>query len=328
LSGVAIELQVVNDLTRRQFLGGLIALGVLGGCARDTGSPSATTTDVRLAHDGGEVTLPRVPSRIVTLGEEVTEFAAVLGIQPVGVGSARVNSALGDQVFDGYYLTPAQIGSPRYVGPGPFNLEAIAAVRPDLIVHSYQDDQITQLNEIAPTVLYEFYGTKGSWQESLSRLGAALGREPQAAAAIAAYEGAVASGRSRLSDLISRAGRVSIVYPNYQGRGSDYVYAAEHSVSRPVADLGFKVTGIEKITKVELDGYAEISTELLSDLDTDTILTLGPVNWKQTSSAVVLQGVDMPVVWVPSPSTQPTTGPITALDRLNGYVTALLTGRG
>lgn len=319
--------EIVDDLTRRQFLGGLIALGVLGGCGRDTESASAPTASVKLTHDGGDVTLPRVPKRIVTLGEEVTEFAAVLGVQPVGVGSARVDSALGDKVFDGYYLTPAQIGTPRYVGPGPFNLEAIAAVRPDLIVHSYQDDQITQLDDIAPTVLFEFYGTKGSWQESLRRLGAGLGREPQAAAAIAAYEGAVASGRSELSDLISRAGRVSIVYPNYQGRGANYVYAAEHSVSRPVADVGFTVTGIEKIAKVELDGYAEISTELLGDLETDTILTLGPVDWKETSAAVVLGGVDIPVVWVPSPSTQPTTGPITALDRLNGYV-AGLAGRG
>lgn len=280
-----------------------------------------------VAHDGGEVTLPQVPSRIVTLGEEVTELLVVLGVQPVGAGASRVDATRGDKVWDGNYLTPDQLGNPRYLGAGPFNLEAIAALQPDLIVHSFQDEQIAKLGEIAPTVLYEFYGATGSWQDSLRRLGAGLGREPQAAAAIAAHEGAVASGRSKLAEVISMAPRVSLLFPDFRGGGTNYVDAPERSECRPLVDLGFTVVGIEKGGEV-VDGYAEISTERLGDLETDTILTGGPVAWKETSAAVILETVDMPVVWVPLPQTQAVTGPITDLDLLSGYATALLTAHG
>lgn len=320
--------EVVDELTRRRFVGSLAAIGALGGCAQATpAAPGAS--GAQLAHDGGEVVLPQVPSRIVTLGEEVTELAVALGVQPVGVGSARVDLTLGDRAFDGYYLTPAQIGKPRFVGAGPFDLEAITAVRPDLIVHCYQDEQIRRLGEIAPTVLYEFYGATGSWQDSLRRLGAGLERSPQAAAAIAAYEGVVASARSRLTDLLSTARRVAVVYPDFRGRGTNYVYAAEHSVSRPVADIGFTVVGIEAAgVTVHAGAAGEISTELLGSLRTDTILTIGPVDWRQTPAAAVLRTVDVPVVWVPTSPAEPTTGPVTALNRANGFVSALLAPRG
>ncbi len=329
MCGAVLELpEIVDDLTRRRFLGGLIALGVLGSCAENTESPTATATGVRVAHDGGEVTLPRVPSRIVTLGEEVTELLVVLGVQPVGAGASRVDAIGGDEVWDGNYLTPDQLGNPRYLGAGPFNLEAIAALQPDLIIHSYQDDQIAKLDDIAPTILYEFYGVTGSWQDSLRRLGAALGREPQAAAAIAAYEGAVASGRSKLAEVISKAPRVSLIWPDFRGGGINYVGSAERSEYKPLVDLGFTVVGVEKAPGAIEYGYAEISTELLGDLETDTILTGGPVDWTETPAAVVLEAVDVPVVWVPLPQTQPVTGPITDLDLLNGYATALLTANG
>lgn len=125
---------ITDEVSRRSFLAGLGVVGMLTACGSDTNVPASLAGSRVLVDDRGEIRLDAVPQRIVTIYEESTELIVALGLKPVGTGSNRLATTDPARVFDGYYLTPEQIGTPTFVGSGPFNLEAIAALEPDLIL--------------------------------------------------------------------------------------------------------------------------------------------------------------------------------------------------
>lgn len=266
--------------------------------------------------------LDGVPERIVTTLEESTELVVALGLKPVGVGSSRVDQTRGDRIFDGYYLTPEQIGSPTYVGPDPFNLEAITAHDPDLIVHGYVDDvSLPALEKIAPTALYDVTTSNG-WQQALRRLAAGLGREQQATAAIDAYASEVRRARETLAPIVAAAPRITVIYPNYRGGGDTLLFGREFAFAAVFPELGFDLVGIEKAAPLG-PGYGNISLELIADIDTDTFIATGPTEWAATASAPILSTLDVPVLSVIIRPDWPSTGPLTSGIRLRRIVEAL-----
>lgn len=314
----------IDDATRREFLAMLAAAGLLAGCGtrevNDTAPPVAE--ERTLMDDRGEVKLDGVPQRIVTLYEESAELVVALGLKPVGLGSSRLDATRGDRVFEGYYLTPEQIGSPMFVGSDPFNLEAITAADPDLILPGFPDDVLVPaLEKIAPTALYDTSGPNG-WQEALRRLGMGFGREQQAAAAIDAYAGDVARARQTLARIVAAAPRITVIYPNYSGGGDTLVFGREFAFAAVFPELGFDLVGIEKSTSPS-EPFGTISLELISDIDTDTIIASGPTDWTETPSASILSTLDVPVLSVLIRSDWPSTGPLTSGIRLRRIVESL-----
>jgi ABC-type Fe3+-hydroxamate transport system substrate-binding protein len=73
----------VDDLTRKEFIGGLIAAGVLTGCGSgERGTDGAGTREVTNAFD--TVTIPRSPQRIVADSVGTYAHLTSLGVTPVG----------------------------------------------------------------------------------------------------------------------------------------------------------------------------------------------------------------------------------------------------
>ncbi|MEU8510144.1 iron-siderophore ABC transporter substrate-binding protein [Kitasatospora sp. NPDC048722] len=187
-----------GHLTRRAAIGlasGLAQSLALVACGASSPSPktsSAGTRTVRHAH--GESTVPTRASRVVVLDTDALDSAVTLGIVPVG--ATTVSEGAG---FPGY-LPGDRIAGTKAVGAiGQPSLEAIAALRPDLILSNQvrDDKRYDQLAEIAPTVLSKTTGP--TWKENVQLHAEALGRQAEAATAEAAYQ-------AKVRDLITALG--------------------------------------------------------------------------------------------------------------------------
>lgn len=136
-----------------------------------------------IEHHKGSTEIEAKPQRIVALDNSLVEAVVALdGTLVGGIGAYRDQADfppyLGDAVKDTTDVGPLE--SP--------NLEAVAALKPDLIVSATvrHDDLYEQLSEIAPTVFVETTGPL--WKDNITLLGKALGEEDKAKEKLAAYE--------------------------------------------------------------------------------------------------------------------------------------------
>ncbi|WKX69974.1 ABC transporter substrate-binding protein [Streptomyces sp. XD-27] len=149
----------------------------------EAGSESAAGFPRTVKHHKGSTKLEAKPKRVVALDNSLVEAVVALD-RPLcgGIGSYRDQKGfpkyLGDAVKDTKDVGPQE--SP--------NLEAIAALKPDLIVSATvrHDDLYDRLSEIAPTVFVETTGPL--WKDNLTLLGKALGEEKKAEELLTAYE--------------------------------------------------------------------------------------------------------------------------------------------
>ncbi|MFE5240009.1 MULTISPECIES: ABC transporter substrate-binding protein [unclassified Streptomyces] len=135
-----------------------------------------------LTHAMGTTKLESAPERVVVL--DVGEFDNVvsLGVKPVGYAPSE-----GDEAIPSYLKKDA--GSPVSVGTiNSLNLEAIAGLKPDLILGSQlrAADLYDELSAIAPTVFSIRPGF--TWKENYLLNAAALDRTAKATSELAAYE--------------------------------------------------------------------------------------------------------------------------------------------
>ncbi|MCU0492910.1 MAG: iron-siderophore ABC transporter substrate-binding protein [Chloroflexaceae bacterium] len=176
-----LEVEAVENLTRRRFLIGAGAL-VLAGCggpqAAAPPAPSATTR--RITHALGEADVPLNPQRIVTLDPYALETLASLNMQPV--------AAVALPIFQANYPDRADtMNSVQDVGIPP-NLEAVAQVQPDLILGTtLLKDSHLLLQQIAPTVMFELQQS-GQWKEVARSFADVLSKRPEIDQALAHYE--------------------------------------------------------------------------------------------------------------------------------------------
>jgi iron complex transport system substrate-binding protein len=134
-----------------------------------------------VGHFGGSTDIPAEPERVVVIATGQLDAALTLGVVPVGVAYG-----------DGAGLVPEYLERefPEYVDrmvdfvdvgvrQSP-NLEAIAALEPDLILanEAGSEELYPTLSAIAPTVLTE--GTGVNWKQDFLLLADAVGRSTQA----------------------------------------------------------------------------------------------------------------------------------------------------
>jgi len=132
-----------------------------------------------ITHADGVTRLEAKPTRVVVLDSGELDDVLALGVVPVGV--ATLNTSVPS------YLAEKVTGVPRVGDINALNLEAIAAVRPDLILGSkLRVDQLySKLSVIAPTVLSIRPGFP--WKEDFLLAAAALGEETQAVDVLNGY---------------------------------------------------------------------------------------------------------------------------------------------
>ena len=158
------------------------------GCGADADADAGGTTSsgafpVTVSTAFGDVTVEEEPVRVVALGWSDAETALALGVQPVGA-----SDWLG---FGGEGVGPWAEGrydeAPEIIETLEPSYEAIAALEPDLILDTRSaatQERYDLLSAIAPTVGQpEGVGPyQTTWQQQLELVGAALGKDDEAAA--------------------------------------------------------------------------------------------------------------------------------------------------
>ncbi|WP_411089421.1 ABC transporter substrate-binding protein [Streptomyces sp. 061-3] len=210
-----------------------------------------------LTHAMGTTELKSAPKRVVVL--DVGEFDNVvsLGVKPVGYAPSE-----GDAAIPSYLKKDA--GNPKNVGTiNNLNLEAIAGLKPDLILGSQlrAADKYDQLSKIAPTVFSIRPGF--TWKENYLLNAAALDKTAKAKSELDAYE---KKAMKLGEDIGPDKPTISMVrYLPDRIR----LYAKASFIGTILEDAGLPRPKNQQIN----DLAAEISPEKIDEADADWIFT-------------------------------------------------------
>lgn len=268
---------------RRTFatLACALAVSALAACGGTTASGSDPGTSdptsagaVTITHAFGETEVPADPVRVVTWGWGSTDAAVALGVVPVAMPH---DSYAGDDEgvlpwlrerleADGAEL-PTVLPEQQEVP-----IEAIAAADPDVVLAPYSgitEAEYQQLATIAPTVAYPDQPWATPWRDTVRIVGTALGREAEAEAL--------------LSDIDSQVAEQAAAHPELQGRSvalvwdtpdAFYVYKPADPRVAFTEDLGLRTSpAVAGLAAGDETFYYTLSTERLSDLDSDILVT-------------------------------------------------------
>jgi iron complex transport system substrate-binding protein len=228
-------------------------------------APGSGPFRVTVEHAFGSTTVERAPERIVALGATDADVVLALGEMPVGIRSPYnfprgVGAWAEDELGS---ATPAVMGR-------EINYEAIAALRPDLIldvVDGAEQEQYDTLARIAPTVALPA-GAKPyapAWQETTMLIATALGLEAKGAELVERTEAYLADVRAA---------------PGFEGRTVTYIdaYGAEAFVGgrdatavRMMGELGFQPVPYVRDLQTD-ETQIPVSNELLGQIDADVLL--------------------------------------------------------
>ncbi|WP_026556694.1 ABC transporter substrate-binding protein [Arthrobacter sp. 35W] len=207
-----------------------------------------------LTHANGETTIEAKPSRVVVLDTGELDDVISLGLTPVGIptteGASSIPSYLQDKVAGAKTVGTIQ----------NLNLEAIAALKPDLILGSQlrADKLYPQLSAIAPTIFSIRPGFP--WKENFLLVGEALGEENKAVEVLNAYQ----SAADELKADVPADTKISLVrfMP-----GKIRLYGNKSLIGVILKDAGLARPENQNIE----DLAAEVSPETIEQADSDWI---------------------------------------------------------
>ncbi|MGW4200673.1 ABC transporter substrate-binding protein [Streptomyces sp. NPDC004726] len=210
-----------------------------------------------VTHALGKTELKAAPKRVVVLDVGELDNVASLGVQPVGYAPTE-----GDDGIPGYLK--ATVGNPKSVGTiNNLNLEAIAALKPDLILGSQlrAADRYKELSAIAPTVFSIRPGF--TWKENYLLNAAALDKSAEAKAKLTSYE---EKARKLGADVGPTKPTISMV--RYMP-GTIRLYAQASFVGIILKDAGLPRPANQQVN----DLAVEVSPEEIDSADADWIFT-------------------------------------------------------
>lgn len=145
-------------------------------------------------HAMGSTTIKGTPKRVVILTNEGTEALLALGVKPVGA----VQSFTGKPWYD--HIADKMKGVKVVGGESEVNVEAIAALKPDLIIGNKmrQEKVYDQLKAIAPTVFAETL--RGDWKENFKLYAKALNKVDKGNEILQKYDARIADIKEKLGD--------------------------------------------------------------------------------------------------------------------------------
>ncbi|MGW0788361.1 ABC transporter substrate-binding protein [Streptomyces sp. NPDC002911] len=280
-------------------------------CGSSSGSGtdgSASSSDARthtVATAMGDIKVPVAPKRVVVLDTSELDSALTLGVKPVGATHTGTES--------GYlsYLPKGEVAGIEDVGEMMTpNLEAIAALRPDLILTSKirHGGAYDELAKIAPTVMTE--NTGYPWKENFQVHANALGKVPAAEKVIADYDTHVGEVTEALGGK-EKAAATEVNMVRFVEGADIRVYGRRNYIATILADVGLGRPAI--VDKAE-DGFSyDVSPEEIDQADADVIFhstygdakksketqTVGSGLWK--NMAAVKNGKVFPVedeLWI------------------------------
>ncbi|KAA0545299.1 iron-siderophore ABC transporter substrate-binding protein [Bacillus sp. BGMRC 2118] len=190
----------------------LTFLIVMSGCgsseekkeeSKDAAPKTEEAKTITVEHAMGTSEVPSEAKKVVILTNEGTEALLAMGVTPVGA----VNSWTGDPWYD--HITDDMKDVTPVGTESEVNVEAIAALEPDLIIGNKmrQEAVYEQLNAIAPTVFAE--DLRGNWKLNFELYAKALNKVEEGEKVLADYETRIKELQTNLGDKINT--EVSIV---------------------------------------------------------------------------------------------------------------------
>ncbi len=258
------DLEIVDDVSRREFIAMIGAAGLLAACGDGgVGSPGGETSAQRTVRsDNGTVDVPGRPSRVVAaIGSFETDMVAV-GVMPVLTSSfAGPWVDLDDSVTITENIPPTA--------------EELLVARPDLIVGwnwVTQEPSFDEISAVAPYVgLGESAATAGpgfdgsgplrSWGTLFLSVCDAVGRRARGEELVAEFEARLDQLAERRSgEPVERVARIEFYEPgsfSYRGQNED--------TAELMRRIGLEVVGPD-------DTANEESIERLPDIDADRLI--------------------------------------------------------
>ncbi|MCQ3978187.1 MAG: hypothetical protein DPW09_32580 [Anaerolineae bacterium] len=227
-------------------------------------SPSVTVVETAadhrlIAHALGQTSIPADPQRIVSLEDALTDSLLALDLTPIAATTYYGLESFSPHLAPGL-AEAANIG--QYGSP---NLEAIVALKPDLILSDAwtAEENYELLAEIAPTVVF----TDEYSYPLLRAVGRTLGKEAQAEARLQAYEQKAGAARAALEAAIGDQ-TVALLR----------VFEQELRIEGGIGYTGpvlWNALGLTPHAVVKMDKWNEmVSLELIPQLTTDILLLM------------------------------------------------------
>lgn len=226
------------------------------GNASDGGAGTHTVTTVM-----GEVKVKDAPKRVVVLDTDALDSAVTLGVTPVGA------TTVVDKAPFSPYLPEDKLKGIQPVGLiAEPNLEAIAALRPDLILSSKVRDEknYKTLSEIAPTVFSDTTGP--AWRKNFDLHADALGRKNEAKKVVSDYDAHV----KRLTDALggpAKAKRTTVGFVRFVEGADTRLYLNDTFVGSIFKDLQVGRPANQDTTGFSVD----VSPEQIDKANADVI---------------------------------------------------------
>lgn len=278
----------MNVLARRLVsLATVVVVLAVSGCGGDPGGGGPSASEGRTAeerstttveHAMGTTEVPCTPKRVVTLGQGQTDSVLALGVTPVGAAKPWTD--------DWYEYLPDNVEEATLIGTElEPDLEAIAALKPDLILGSKlrHEALYPQLSQIAPTVFSETIGV--AWKDNVSLWAKALCRQDKGEEILAAYEKRADEIQQGL-EAQGKAGTEVSVVRFMPDQVRIYLTGFPGSVLR---DAGLQRPEAQRVEDwAASPQLIEISEERIPEMDGDVIFVMVSDEWyAQTGGADV-----------------------------------------
>lgn len=234
----------------------------------DTATPSAQGGEAAkervVKHALGETKVTGTPKRVVVLDTGELDIVLALGIKPVGAVIAGAESDFPE------YLKGKTDGIQKVGTIAEPNLEAIAALKPDLILtNTLRHEKIKdKLEQIAPTV----YGKRPNfWKENLKIYADALNKADEGAKLMADYDKRIKEFQAKMGDQLAKT-KVSLIrsFPDHAR-----IYLNESFSGSVLVDLGLgRPASQDKVSKDPANPavFEKVTEERIPDMDGDIIL--------------------------------------------------------
>ena len=213
---------------------------------------------------GRTVTVPAHPQRIVSLHDlDITLPLIELGVPPVA-SHGRTRADGSHFLRSGALLTGVDFDNStiRFIGTADIDIEAVAAMKPDLIItEPSRNTPVEQLEKIAPTVSIDHLD--GGAPQIYSKLARLTGTEARLAILDRRYQEQI---RQLKRVIDTRHITVSVLQANQGKINALHTY---HSLGRVLRDAGFRFPPL--IDAIPEGGRIDVSAERLPELDADYV---------------------------------------------------------
>jgi iron complex transport system substrate-binding protein len=260
----------------RLAVAAMLPVLVLTACGSGTTASQEAGPTRTVKHAMGETKVPMTPARVIVLDTDKLDTMVSLGLTPVGAAQAQENQTWPE------YLGPA-LANTKPVGTlQQLNIEAIMALKPDLILGSKfrQAAFYDKLAKIAPTVFTERVGI--TWKDNFLLDAEALGKKEQAEQLLAAYG-------TRAKEVGAKFAKLQVSIVRFMPT-EIRMYGPESFSGIVVGDAGIPRPEAQQLADQDDKRFGKLSQENIAKADADAVFYTAYGEAAAKSQATVTAG--------------------------------------